>query len=158
MWNVSMDRVGWKGLLAGVLGLTMPLVLLFVGPLAIRNSPWSPPPKKVFPRTHIERLVGEFRESNNSFGDTPIYVDMTLFVDVPVARQNELESVLSESQGDVRSAVASLLRSVPYQDLREPSLTTLKRKMKVAMIQASGQETTLFDELVIPDFEATQIN
>ena len=146
-------------MLAAVVGVAVPMILLFLGPLAVRNSPWATPPAKEFPRTHIEQLVGEFRENNNSFGDTPILVDMTLFVDVPVTRKNELESVMSGSQSEVRSAVASLLRSVPYQDLREPSLTTLKRKMKVAMVQASGQEeSTIFDELVIPDFSATQFN
>lgn len=156
---MSIDRVGWKGLLAAVIVVAVPMVLLFLGPLAFRNSTWATPPAIEYPRTHIERMIGEFRENNNSFGDNPILVDMTLFVDVPVTRQNELESVMSDSQAELKSAVASLLRSIPYQDLREPSLTTLKRKMKVAMVQASGQEeTTIFDDLVIPEFEATQFN
>ena len=146
-------------MLAAVAIVAVPMVLLFLGPLAFRNSSWAAPPAEEFPRTHIERMVGEFRENNNSFGDNPILVDMTLFVDVPITRQNELESLMSGSQTEVRSAVASLLRTVPYQDLREPSLTTLKRKMKVAMVQASGQEeTTIFDDLVIPSFDATQFN
>jgi len=155
---MSKEHLSWKGIAVVAFGITLPILLLVVGPLAYRTSSWTTEPKIVYPKTHFERMIGEFRENNNSFGDTPILVDMTLFVDVPMTRQNELESILAENQTEVKSAVASLLRSAPYQDLLEPSLTTLKRKMKVAMCQATGQETTIFDELVIPDFDATQFN
>lgn len=156
---MTKEPLSWKAIVAAVLGVMLPILLLVIGPLAYRNSAsWTAEPKIVYPKTHIERMIGEFRENNNSFGDTPILVDMTLFVDVPTTRQNELETILADSQSEVKSAVASLLRSAPYQDLLEPSLTTLKRKIKVAMVQATGQETTIFDELVIPDFDATQFN
>jgi hypothetical protein len=156
---MTKEPLSWKAIVAAVLGVMLPILLLVIGPLAYRNSAsWTAEPKIVYPKTHIERMIGEFRENNNSFGDTPILVDMTLFVDVPTTRQNELETILADSQSEVKSAVASLLRSAPYQDLLEPSLTTLKRKIKVAMVQATGEETTIFDELVIPDFDATQFN
>ncbi|MBX9655100.1 hypothetical protein K2Y11_15915 [bacterium] len=156
---MAKEHLSWKAIVAAVLSVTLPILLLVVGPLAYRNSDsWTAEPKIVYPKTHVERMIGEFRENNNSFGDTPILVDMTLFVDVPTTRQNELETILAGNQTELKSAVASLLRSAPYQDLLEPSLTTLKRKMKVAMVQATGQETTIFDELVIPDFDATQFN
>jgi hypothetical protein len=144
-------------ILGGII-LALPLTLLVLGP-----TPWrlaNPLTKNDPPddRGFSEHFVGEFHESNRAFPDAPLQIEMKLFAEVPHAQDEEFKQLVAGQENRYREAVSGVLRSLPPRDLREPTLTTLKRKMKVAMVATAGIETNLFDELVVPEFDAYQVN
>ncbi len=143
--------------LGGII-LALPLTLLVLGP-----TPWrlaNPLAKEGPPddRRFSEHFVGEFHESNRVFPDAPLQIEMKLFAEVPRAQDEEFKQLVFGQENRFREAVSGVLRSLPPRDLREPTLTTLKRKVKVAMVATAGIETNLFDELVVPEFDAFQVN
>jgi hypothetical protein len=146
--------------IVGGIILALPLLLLLLGP-----SPWrwmaGPAGTKDEPlanRSFTEHFVGEFHESNRAFPGAPLQIDMKLFAEVPRSQDGEFQQLVQGQENRYREAVAGVLRSLPPRDLREPTLTTLKRKVKVAMVATAGNDTRLFDELVVPEFEAFQVN
>ena len=145
--------------LAGLL-LTIPLALLIIGPLAVRSLKWEQNAQQngIEKREHFEHAIGSFAESNHQFANVPIQIELKLFAGVPKQQNNEFISVVAGRENHLRSAVSKVIRSARLQDLREPELATLKRKMKVALVTAYGAETSVFDNLIVPEFEAHQIN
>lgn len=110
------------------------------------------------PKAKGEYSIGEFHEGNNSIPDVTLVVDMTLYADVGDGQGPQFHNILESRGTKLRSAVGGVLREAPYRDLMEPTLTTLKRKVKVALVQASGEETHVFDELIIPEFDTRRVN
>lgn len=106
----------------------------------------------------VERKIGEFKEGNEAAPGVVVVVGMTVYADIDIESDPELGRIVESHQGQIRSAVSETLRGAPYSDLVEPTLTTLKRKMKVAMIQATGEETHVFDQLLIPAYDVRKVN
>lgn len=105
-----------------------------------------------------ERELGRFQEGNESVPGVTLVVDMTVYADVGDPDDGEFHQIVKHHGGEIRSAVSHTLRSARYADLMEPTLTTLKRKMKVALAAAAGEETRVFDQLLIPDYDVRQMN
>ncbi|MBY0585940.1 hypothetical protein K2X85_02125 [bacterium] len=145
--------------LIGGLILALPLMLLLLGP-----TPWrvilGSKEKSATPveGDFTEHFVGEFHESNRAFPDASLQIDMKLFAEVHHSQNEAYRQLVDGQENRYREAVSSVLRGLPPRDLREPTLTTLKRKVKVAMVSIAGTDTSLFDELIIPEFEAFKIN
>lgn len=129
-------------------------ILLFVA----RTAPTAKLASSGGADVNVERKIGEFKEGNEAAPGVVVVVDATVYADVAGEMNRDLERILQGRQAQIRSAVSETLRSVPYADLVEPSLTTLKRKMKVAMIQASGEPTHVFDQLLIPSYDVRRVN
>lgn len=108
--------------------------------------------------SNVERKIGEFKEGVEAAPGVVVVVDMTVYADVAGEMDQELARIIELRQPQIRSAVSETLRKVSYTDLFEPTLTTLKRKMKVAMVQASGEETHVFDQLIIPSYDVRRVN
>jgi hypothetical protein len=159
LWSSSM-MVELRPWVIGGIILAMPLMLLLLGPtpwrvlLGDRESVDRPP----IDRNFTEHFVGEFHESNRAFPDSAMQIDMKLFAEVPRAKDEEYRQLVGGQENRYREAVSGILRSLPPRDLREPTLTTLKRKVKVAMVVAAGKETNLFDQLVVPEFDVFRVN
>jgi hypothetical protein len=144
-------------ILGGVI-LALPLSLLVLGPTPWRIASQVNKDTPLDNRGFTEHFVGEFHESNRAFPGAPLQIELKLFAEVPYAQDEEFKQLLAGQENRYREAVSGVLRSLPPRDLREPTLTTLKRKVKVAMVATAGIETNLFDELVVPEFDAFQIN
>jgi hypothetical protein len=105
----------------------------------------------------FEYKIGEFREGNDSLPGRPLLVDMTLYAEVAQLEAIEIPRLVEAHGGRIREAVSGTLRSARVADLMEPSLTTLKRKMKVALAEATGRDAQAFDRILIPDYDLHRI-
>lgn len=151
--------VDWRFVALSVLLVGLAVMLLVYGPSTFRWQPLDGTESAGTPMgSHVEHQIGAFQESNQTFPDSPLVVELTLFAEVEARRNEEFLNIFTGHEQRFRSVVSEVIRSARYQDLREPTLTTLKRKMKVALVAASGTKTMVFDDLLIPDFEARQVN
>jgi hypothetical protein len=137
--------------------ILLPILLIYLGPAVLREAD----PKDAGPSetaTHVEHLIGTFTEANRTFPEVPLIVDMTLFADVPREADPTYRRIVAGNEVRMKSAVSEVIRSLSHKDLREPTLATLKRKVKVAMTSVTGAQAPVFDHLLVPDFDARRMN
>lgn len=105
----------------------------------------------------LEYKIGEFREGNDSLPGRPLLVDMTVYAEVAQLEAVEVPRLVEAHGGRIREAVSGALRTARAADLMEPSLTTLKRKMKVALAEATGRDAQAFDNILIPEYDVHRL-
>ena len=149
----------YRTLLLAAALISLPILMVIWGPPVLDWTAGAGRVGRIIAdRSVWEHKIGMFAESNRTFPDTPMLVQMELYAEVSTSQNEEYLDVVGGREEHFRSAVSNVLRSAAVPDLREPTLTTLKRKMKVALVAAHGSETGVFDQLLVPSFEARKIN
>lgn len=98
--------------------------------------------------------LGKFEVSHAGGPHEPVRMQAEIHVAVVESEHARFERWLQKNQFRVREAIGGAMRSASAEELREPELGTLKRRMHRALSEATGPSGASIQDVVVSSFFA----
>lgn len=112
---------------------------------------------KKSPVKSVERKLGQFHVENATFPEAKSVIRATLFAEIDQDKESSFDEVFQKKKNRIHDAVVSVIRDASYREFEEPSLLTLKRKLRKAILNSVGDEHGGFDNVIISEFEILRL-
>lgn len=104
----------------------------------------------------IEIALGEFQVRNFQTPGSELLVKFRVCLTVEESNKERLLEAFRKHEQRVREAIGIAVRKADEETLGEPSLATLKRRLRVAILAAMQVDSAALLDVLMPDFTVTR--